>query len=54
MNSNIYLLKSLCILFQTDKNKDHLISLEEFLKMTEQQDFQKDEGWKVSYFILLF
>ncbi|XP_054720982.1 nucleobindin-2-like isoform X2 [Uloborus diversus] len=31
---------------ETDKNKDGLISLEEFLKMTEQQDFQKDEGWK--------
>ena len=31
---------------ETDSNKDHLISLEEFLKMTEQQEFQKDEGWK--------
>nr|WBW70116.1 venom protein [Lampona murina] len=31
---------------ETDKNKDHLISLEEFLQMTEQQDFQRDEGWK--------
>ncbi|KAG8196456.1 hypothetical protein JTE90_012279 [Oedothorax gibbosus] len=31
---------------ETDKNKDALISLEEFLQMTEQQDFQKDDGWK--------
>ncbi|GFS63244.1 nucleobindin-2 [Trichonephila inaurata madagascariensis] len=31
---------------ETDKNKDSLISLEEFLKMTQQQEFQQDEGWK--------
>jgi len=31
---------------ETDTNKDHLISREEFLKMTEQQEFQQDDGWK--------
>ncbi|XP_035218489.1 nucleobindin-2-like isoform X2 [Stegodyphus dumicola] len=31
---------------ETDKNKDGLISLEEFLKMTEQPDFPNDEGWR--------
>ncbi|GFR03682.1 nucleobindin-2 [Trichonephila clavata] len=31
---------------ETDKNKDSLISLEEFLKMTQQQKLQQDEGWK--------
>ncbi|GBM11416.1 Nucleobindin-2 [Araneus ventricosus] len=31
---------------ETDKNKDSLISLEEFLQMTQQQEFQRDEGWR--------
>ncbi|GIY64370.1 nucleobindin-2 [Caerostris darwini] len=31
---------------ETDVNKDSLISLEEFLKMTQQQEFERDEGWK--------
>ncbi|XP_055941064.1 nucleobindin-2-like isoform X2 [Argiope bruennichi] len=31
---------------ETDKNKDSLISLEEFLQMTQQQEFQQDEGWR--------
>ncbi|XP_071038709.1 nucleobindin-2 isoform X3 [Parasteatoda tepidariorum] len=31
---------------QSDTNKDHLISLAEFLKMTEDDSFEQDEGWQ--------
>lgn len=31
---------------ETDKNKDGLISKDEFMDMTKKADFEKDEGWK--------
>lgn len=52
--SSIIILNQYFLTLQTDKNRDALISLEEFLKMTEQQEFQKDEGWKVSLQFLVF
>ena len=33
---------------EVDTNGDKLISLEEFLKSTQNEDFEKDEGWDVS------
>lgn len=36
---------------ELDQDKDRLISLDEFLNYTSSQEFQKDEGWKVSTFI---
>jgi len=33
---------------EVDKNGDKLISLDEFLKSTNREDFGKDEGWDVS------
>ena len=33
---------------EVDTNGDKLISLEEFLKSTENEEFAKDEGWDVS------
>lgn len=31
---------------EVDKNRDRLISWEEFKQMSEQPNFEKDEGWK--------
>lgn len=31
---------------EVDLNKDRLISWEEFKRMSEQPDFEKDDGWK--------
>ena len=35
-----------CFLYQMDKNKDGLVSMDEFLKQTKDPDFEKDEEWK--------
>ena len=32
---------------ELDHDKDHFISIEEFLNYTGSQEFEKDEGWKV-------
>merc|ERR1712228_746099 len=31
---------------EVDKDKDYLISLDEFMKGTQGEEFEKDEGWK--------
>ena len=35
---------------ELDHDKDHFISLDEFLNYTASQEFEKDEGWKVYIF----
>lgn len=35
------------VMNEVDKNKDKMISLEEFLESTKSEEFKKDEGWKV-------
>ena len=35
------------VMNEVDKNEDRLISLEEFLDSTRQDEFKKDEGWEV-------
>lgn len=35
------------VMNEVDKNKDKLISIEEFLESTKSDEFKKDEGWKV-------
>lgn len=34
------------VMNEVDKNKDKMISLEEFLESTKSEEFKKDEGWK--------
>ena len=31
---------------EIDKDKDYLISLEEFIQGTQGEEYEKDEGWK--------
>ena len=31
---------------EVDKDKDYLISLEEFIQGTQGEEYEKDEGWK--------
>jgi len=35
------------VMTEIDKNRDRLISLEEFLESTRQDEFKKDEAWEV-------
>jgi len=35
------------VMNEIDKNQDRLISLEEFLESSRQDEFKKDEGWEV-------
>ena len=36
------------VMREMDKNGDHIISLEEFLKGTEKKEFDENEEWKVN------
>ena len=36
------------VMNEVDKNKDKLISLDEFLESTKNEEFKKDEEWDVS------
>ena len=35
------------VMSEVDRNKDRMISLEEFLDSTKQDEFQKDDPWEV-------
>lgn len=37
------------VMKELDKNGDKLVSLEEFMEYTKSEDFNKDEGWDVSF-----
>ena len=37
------------VINEIDKNKDKLISWQEFLDSTKTAEFEKDEGWKVKF-----
>lgn len=39
-------LSTLCLLFQLDKNKDGMVSLDEFLGYTKSNEYDNKEGWK--------
>ncbi len=36
------------VMREMDKNGDHIISLDEFMKGTEKKEFEENEEWKVS------
>ena len=38
---------------ELDVDKDRFISMDEFLKGTQREEFEKDEGWKVLEYVLL-
>lgn len=38
------------VMNEVDKNKDSYITMQEFLDSTKTEDFDKDEGWKVSQY----
>lgn len=39
---------------EIDTDKDGLVSLEEFMKSTKSEDFEKDESWDVSFLSVRF
>ena len=39
---------------EVDKDKDSMISFNEFIQSTQGKDFEKDEGWDVSVTVFLY
>ena len=42
------------VMNEIDKDKDRMVSLQEFIVATQQKEFDKNEEWKVSRFCCFF
>jgi hypothetical protein len=42
------------VMSEIDKDKDRMVSLQEFIAATQQKEFDKNEEWKVCLFFLFY